>query len=333
MNSPIPIVICDDSRLARKQMARAIAGWNVEITEVSNGLQALEAIRAGKGHLLFLDLNMPIMDGYEVLERIHQQDLKTLVIVVSGDIQHEARRRVRALGALGFISKPINTDMLRQFLADYGLSEELEERDVRISPIEVTLQLQEYYQELANVSMGRAAERLNRLLGAFIRMPIPNVQTVESADIKALLGDAAQPVHNQLGNVICQGFLGPSISGEALAIFDRFNLEDVARLLRYEGALTLSTQRELLMDIANVLISAFLGSLGEQLQDEFYQSVPVIIGQHYAPPTDAVLRRWKRSLAIELNYQISGHDLSCTVLVLFTEDSLTALNEKTRHLL
>ncbi|HFQ92253.1 MAG TPA: response regulator, partial [Chromatiales bacterium] len=55
---PTPILICDDSSLARKQMARSLpTAWDVEISYASNGREALEELRAGKGHVLFLDLN------------------------------------------------------------------------------------------------------------------------------------------------------------------------------------------------------------------------------------------------------------------------------------
>ena len=98
MSAPVPIVICDDSRLARKQIASALHGWNVDVTFAELGQQGLEAVRARKGDILFLDLNMPIMDGYQVLEEIRREDLPAMVIVVSGDVQPEARKRVLELG-------------------------------------------------------------------------------------------------------------------------------------------------------------------------------------------------------------------------------------------
>ena len=49
---------------------------------------------------------MPEMDGFEVLENIRKKDLKSVVIVISGDIQPQARDRVMALGALDFIKNP-----------------------------------------------------------------------------------------------------------------------------------------------------------------------------------------------------------------------------------
>jgi CheY-like chemotaxis protein len=100
----IPILICDDSGLARKQMARTLPKeWDVDISYATNGAEGLEVIRAGKGEIVFLDLNMPVMDGYEVLEAIQKEDLPALVIVVSGDIQIKAHERVKALCELDFI--------------------------------------------------------------------------------------------------------------------------------------------------------------------------------------------------------------------------------------
>lgn len=118
----IPLLICDDSNMARKQVARSLPdGWDVDITFASNGLEALEAIRLGKGEMMFLDLTMPELDGFGVLEALKQEDLKTVVIVISGDIQPDAQERVKKLGALDFIKKPINQDKLINTLQSFGL--------------------------------------------------------------------------------------------------------------------------------------------------------------------------------------------------------------------
>ncbi|WLD59514.1 response regulator [Salinispirillum sp. LH 10-3-1] len=117
-----PILICDDSSFARKQMARTLPpDWDVTISYAENGLEALDAVRAGKGNIMFLDLTMPIMDGYQVLEVIKKEDLPCMVIVVSGDVQPEAVARVKQLGALDFIEKPIDPDKTRQVLSEFGI--------------------------------------------------------------------------------------------------------------------------------------------------------------------------------------------------------------------
>lgn len=119
---PTQLLICDDSNMARKQLARSLpSGWDVKVNFAANGVEGVAAIKAGKGDVLLLDLNMPEMDGYQVLEAILAEDLPTLTIVVSGDIQPEAHKRVIALGALDFIKKPINKEKLAEVLTIYGL--------------------------------------------------------------------------------------------------------------------------------------------------------------------------------------------------------------------
>lgn len=118
----IPLLICDDSNMARKQMARSLPEeWEVDITFAKNGDEGLQAIRAGKGEMVFLDLTMPEIDGYGVLEAVKNEGLKSVVIVVSGDIQPEARDRVTSLGALDFIQKPVSSEKLRETLNKFGL--------------------------------------------------------------------------------------------------------------------------------------------------------------------------------------------------------------------
>lgn len=118
----IPLLICDDSMMARKQVVRSLpAGWDVDISFATNGKEGLQAIREGKGEMVFLDLTMPDIDGYQVLETIREEGHKCVVIVISGDIQPSARARVAHLGALDFIQKPINPDKLEEVLRKYGL--------------------------------------------------------------------------------------------------------------------------------------------------------------------------------------------------------------------
>lgn len=118
----IPLLICDDSAMARKQVRRSLPeGWDVDVTMACNGVEGLEAIRTGKGEMVFLDLTMPEMDGYSVLENAKKEGHKCVVIVISADIQPEARERVMALGALDFIKKPVDGNKLQEVLKKYGL--------------------------------------------------------------------------------------------------------------------------------------------------------------------------------------------------------------------
>lgn len=108
--------------MARKQVARSLPeGWDVDITFAGNGLEGIKAIREGKGEMVFLDLTMPEMDGYQVLEAVKAEQLDTMIIVISGDIQPTAHKRVTSLGAIDFIQKPVNPEKLCETLKKFGL--------------------------------------------------------------------------------------------------------------------------------------------------------------------------------------------------------------------
>ena len=118
----VPLLVVDDSSFARKQVIRALPkDWDVEVAQAGNGEEAHVQIEAGKGEVVLLDLTMPVMDGFGVLEAIRSKDLPAVVIVISGDIQPEAEARVMKLGALAFIQKPLDPTQLIQVLSDFGL--------------------------------------------------------------------------------------------------------------------------------------------------------------------------------------------------------------------
>ena len=118
----LPILVVDDSALARKVLTKSLPeDWDVEISYASNGIEALAHYRAGRASVMFLDLTMPEMNGYEVLEVLKKEELNTFVIVVSADVQTEAQERARAAGAMAFIQKPVTSEKLLPVLKEYGI--------------------------------------------------------------------------------------------------------------------------------------------------------------------------------------------------------------------
>jgi len=120
----LPVLVVDDSTLARRLLINALPeAWDVEITQAANGADAVTAYREGRASVMFLDLTMPGMTGFDVLETVRSEGLDSFIIVVSADIQPEAKARVKALGAVAFIDKPISSAKLLPVLKEYGLYE------------------------------------------------------------------------------------------------------------------------------------------------------------------------------------------------------------------
>lgn len=118
----VSVLVVDDSPMARKMLIRALpASWDVDIAQAGSGVEALAAYRSGQVDVMFLDLTMPEMDGYQVLETLRREDLNCLVVVVSADVQPKAQERVLSLGAVAFIKKPVDAQKVEVVLRDYGI--------------------------------------------------------------------------------------------------------------------------------------------------------------------------------------------------------------------
>lgn len=325
----IKALICDDSSFARKQIQKSLPqSWDFEISQAKNGVECVDALKAGKGEILFLDLNMPEMDGYEVLEAIQVLKLHVIVIVVSGDIQPEAQKRVMMLGALEFIKKPLDAAALEKVLDERDVYNRLISSEV----LELSDSVRDGYKEVVNVAMGQAADLLARVLDAFVIMPIPNINMLETSELKMALNQVSES--NDV-SVICQGFIGAGIAGEALIIFSDSSMADIADLMKFSAELTEHAELELLMDISSILSGACLQGIAKQLDIKFSQSHPVVLGRHIK--MDDLFKRsenrWKKMLTIELAIGIEKRNINCELLMLFTEDSIPRFNEFIEYLI
>jgi chemotaxis protein CheY-P-specific phosphatase CheC/ActR/RegA family two-component response regulator len=337
------ILICDDSALARKQMARVLPeSLNADIVFAADGKEGIEMLRNHEAELLFLDLNMPEMDGYQVLEVIQKEDLPVLTIVVSGDIQPEALDRVRKLGAIGFVKKPTTSDTVANLLIEYGFyrpndveNAALNDGDLAnerpdILP-EMSVSLNDYLQEIANVAMGRSSDLLARLLRVFVQQPIPKVAFIANSELHMAIS-AAQ--NSNTYSAVCQGFTGAGIAGEALLLFADSSFEEMADMLHYENPDEESVIVEVLMDMSSILFGAFLKGIGDQLDLKFGLGHPTVIGQNQqiADLLEHHSSRVEQLLCIEISYTLEDRNTQCDMLILLTEASIPFLEQRLEYL-
>ena len=297
-------------------------------------MEALERIRQGGVDVMLLDLTMPELDGYQVLAQLREEQLQCKTIVISADIQDEAVRRVLALGALAFIKKPADPEILRQTLIDLKLfapqaTPAAQAQAAALAELKVSFC--DALREVSNVAMGRAAALLAKVLGVFVQLPVPQVNIFEVSELHMTLLDAQR---GERLSAVCQGFIGEAIAGEALLLFHDSEVNDMARLLGWQPKNEAETS-EMLLDLASILIGACLAGIAEQLDLRFSQGHPQLLGQHAS--IDQLVQvnrqRWHKTLAVEISYSLEGHAIHFDLLLLFTEDSIKRLTAKIGYLM
>lgn len=116
------ILVVDDARMARKILIKSIPQAvkdHGEIIQGSNGREGLELYKEHRPDIMFLDLTMPEMDGYECLKHIKDFDADARVYVVTADIQQLAQEKVKELGALDMLRKPAEPSKINEIIHQY----------------------------------------------------------------------------------------------------------------------------------------------------------------------------------------------------------------------
>lgn len=322
------VLICDDSKIARKQLARVLpTDWDVDVEYAENGQEALELLSASTFDILFLDLNMPVKDGYETLEVLQSFTQSPAVIVVSGDIQPKAVERVKSMGAVAFHKKPAFAEDLRELLISLDLFTVGVNKNTSVSSQSTAAEqftLNECLQEISNIAMGRAASALAEMLNVFIKLPVPTVNILEVGELQMALDYS---VKADSCSAVSQGFVGSGIAFEALLIFSDSSFPDMAKLLGVTENITHEIETELLMDVSSILVGPFMAAIGKQLNIDFSHSHPALLGQHVkiADLINEKKATWRRTLAVEIVYEVENYQISCDLMLLFTEDSVPTL--------
>jgi len=117
------ILIVDDKNIVRDLLTATLKDKNFEILSASTGYEAIEIARKEKPSLMFLDVMMPEMDGFEVCERLKTDDnTKDIYIIVLTSINREKEREIAfKAGADDYLTKPFRPlDILKKMEAFFS---------------------------------------------------------------------------------------------------------------------------------------------------------------------------------------------------------------------
>ena len=111
------ILIVDDSRIARMMLNSCILQYKTyEIFEADDGKKAIEKYKEVSPEVIFMDLTMPVLNGYEATKEILKINKDAIIFVITADVQPKSVEIITNIGALAVIKKPAEPESVRNAL-------------------------------------------------------------------------------------------------------------------------------------------------------------------------------------------------------------------------
>jgi signal transduction histidine kinase len=109
----VRILVVEDEEIIRLMFKQSFENWGFKVEVAVNGKEALEKCQDDFYHIVVTDLNMPVMDGMELIKRLKTKWFHQEIIVITGYATIESAIEGMKLGAYDFILKPVNFDQVQ----------------------------------------------------------------------------------------------------------------------------------------------------------------------------------------------------------------------------
>lgn len=110
------ILIIDDSMVVRRRFKKLLIELGHEVEEAGDGVQAVSAYTSFSPELVFCDVTMPDVDGIEVVKGIIAINKDAKIVMMTAMDEQTILNQAKEAGALDYILKPVEQDLLVQTL-------------------------------------------------------------------------------------------------------------------------------------------------------------------------------------------------------------------------
>lgn len=162
-----------------------------------SGAEAVEMAENQDFFMIFMDIHMPEMDGYEASRLIRETNKSVPIIALTADSISEAEKRFAESGIAGYLSKPLQTDELQELLQNY----------INISPVSENKQSERYFDYDALSAVLNDDKAVQRLLKQFISAHGNDCENLRKNVISENYISAREILHNIIGisgNLFCK---------------------------------------------------------------------------------------------------------------------------------
>jgi len=125
------MLVVDDAPINRQILVAILSSFGFRCREAGNGQEALDIWKTWQPHLIWMDINMPVMNGYDAAKHIKESEKgeNTLIIAITGGISESEQRSALAIGYKSIINKPFNKDEIIRIIRKYLNISDLKEKD------------------------------------------------------------------------------------------------------------------------------------------------------------------------------------------------------------
>jgi DNA-binding NtrC family response regulator len=117
MSTAKTVLVVDDEAPIRGVLNRMLQEWGYRVKEAGSATEALEVMLAQPASIILIDLVMPGHDGFWLMERIRENWPTTPIVVITGAGELDAMEKSRREGAIDYVLKPFERELLRQALS------------------------------------------------------------------------------------------------------------------------------------------------------------------------------------------------------------------------
>ena len=179
-------------------------------------------------------------------------------------------------------------------------------------------------QEITNIGMGQAGAKIAEILDEFVLLSIPRVLLLSPSEIGASL---SRVVGSECVSAVRQAFHSRVARGEAIVIYGESGCRDLADLMGYEHDIDHAAERELLLDMSNILVGACVGGGAELFEASIGFSAPSLLID--SAPLAELMRTsevsWDTALLIEVSFHLETRSFACHLVMLMPDSELATL--------
>ena len=308
------ILVVDDSTFQRNKIVQILSQAGYEADQRTNGKEALEYLEQNEPRLVLLDLLMPELDGFGVLEALKARKCNVPVVVLTADIQETQKARCLELGAANFLNKPPKVEQLLEAISCSASPSEEDDSPAQ----ELTATQHDAIAELFNIGIGQAASVLNEMVEAHVTLKIPNLTILDGEGLSCYLHAKDSSAHAS----VRLNFLG-GFAGSSTLVFSGKDASKLVALLSGEEESQLESVIEsTLLEVGNIVINGVMGAIANSVERTVEYSIPEYrrdtMVNLFEQPTEETRRLY---IIADTAFSVETKEVCGEMLFLFEVDS------------